>query len=250
MDGEHTARVKHGHYVGDKPSPEYYSWRSLKARCLNPNHPSHEAYSKIPLHPEWIYDFASFLLEVGPRPSKKHTIDRIKSELGYVPGNVRWATRQTQNRNRADNHWITANGETLCIEDWARHLSCSPQAIRLRIKRGWSEEKAVMIPVNPKLQAHNKKPAMKSTVRKGQVWAYQRTGCPPVIHVVTNIDDDYGESTSVFTKDGTANKSVILSGRGCNGTGLKHMEQGRDDAGTWTLLLDAQDSETLSSPVN
>lgn len=145
--------------MGDRPSPEYYSWRSIKARCLNSKHPSYPKYggAGIILDPTWADSFIAFLEYVGSRPSLRHTIDRIKPELGYVPGNVRWATRETQNRNRSDNRWITACGITLCLEDWARRLGCSTTAIRQRIRRGWTSERAVMTPPNPKLQVHNLK---------------------------------------------------------------------------------------------
>lgn len=148
---------KHGHYTGDKPSPEYYSWRSIKARCFNQNHHSFHKYggSGVIMHPEWANDFSSFFRDVGIRPSLKHTLDRKDSALGYIPGNVRWATSHTQNRNRSDNHWITVGEETLCLEDWARKLGCSPHAIRTRVKRGWSWERAVTEPPNPKLQSKN-----------------------------------------------------------------------------------------------
>ena len=157
MNQKHYAKIKHGHYVNDRPSPEYYTWRSIKARCFNIKHQSYGKYggAGITMDPIWKENFAEFLADVGPRPSLYHTLDRKINELGYVPGNVRWATRFTQNRNRSDNHWITANGEKLCLEDWARKIGCTQAAIRYRIKRGWSPEKAVTTPPNKKLQNNN-----------------------------------------------------------------------------------------------
>lgn len=150
-------KIKHGHYVGNKPSLEYYTWRSIKARCLNKNHHSYSSYggSGVLIYEEWINNFSLFFKDVGPRPTKKHTLDRIRSDLGYVPGNVRWATVETQNRNRKDNVWIEANGVVLCLEDWAKKLGCSHNAIRCRIKRGWAPEKAVTTPPNKKFQSKN-----------------------------------------------------------------------------------------------
>lgn len=150
-------KIKHGHYTGDRPSPEYYSWRSIKSRCLDPKHHSYHNYggNGIPIFDGWINNFEAFLKEVGLRPSPYHTLDRIENSKGYVPGNVRWVTQSVQNRNRSDNNWITANNITLCIEDWAKKLGCSPAAIRCRIKRGWSKEEAVTKPVNPKFQGSN-----------------------------------------------------------------------------------------------
>ena len=154
---KHLAKIKHGHYVNDRPSPEYYTWRSIKARCLNENHHSYPSYggSSVSMDPEWASDFSAFLRDVGPRPSLQHTLDREKNELGYVPGNVRWATRHTQNRNRSDNRWITVDGKTFCLEDWARKLGCTTSAIRGRVSRGWSWEQAVSVKPNPTFQKKN-----------------------------------------------------------------------------------------------
>jgi hypothetical protein len=40
------------------------------------------------------------LLNLGPRPTATHSIDRIDNERGYEPGNLRWATRSEQARNK------------------------------------------------------------------------------------------------------------------------------------------------------
>ena len=49
---------------------------------------------------EWRHDFAAFYAHVGPRPGPEYSIDRIDVNGNYEPGNVRWATRLQQARNK------------------------------------------------------------------------------------------------------------------------------------------------------
>jgi hypothetical protein len=85
-----------------KNTPGYVSWQHMKARCLKPNNKEFPSYGGrgVTIYPPWIASFAEFIAYIGPRPEGT-TLDRIKSDKGYVPGNVRWATRQEQNRNRS-----------------------------------------------------------------------------------------------------------------------------------------------------
>jgi len=75
-------------------------------------------------------------------------------------------------------------------------------------------------------------------IKVGQVWLYQRTDqvCAPVVHIVTKVESELAESTSVFTSTGKAHERCILSGIGCKGRGVKQMVAGKDSVGVWTLL--------------
>lgn len=80
----------------------------MLTRARNPNIwcASRYVLRGITVAPEWLpggdgHGYERFLAHVGPRPSEKHSLDRIDNDAGYVPGNVRWATQAEQVRNRA-----------------------------------------------------------------------------------------------------------------------------------------------------
>jgi DNA-binding CsgD family transcriptional regulator len=87
---------------GRTGTPEYITWASMKVRCYKPSNKNYVNYGGrgITVCPEWLDDFEAFLAYMGPRPSPKHSIDRIDNDGNYEPGNVRWADRYVQSRNR------------------------------------------------------------------------------------------------------------------------------------------------------
>jgi hypothetical protein len=92
---------KHGHTVG-RSTAEYRAWNALKTRCTNTNIPGYKYWGGrgITLCERWRDSFEAFLADMGPRPSPKHSLDRIDNDGNYEPGNCRWATASEQNRNQ------------------------------------------------------------------------------------------------------------------------------------------------------
>lgn len=72
------------------------------ARCENPNHPGWKHYGGrgIRVCSRWLLSFAAFLMDVGPRPSLRHTLNRIDPQGHYQPANVRWSTPEVQAKNK------------------------------------------------------------------------------------------------------------------------------------------------------
>lgn len=81
----------------------YISYKSMLERCYNSRHPRYADYGGrgVLVYFDWLGrdGFARFLAEVGRRP-KGLTLDRIRVEDSYEPGNVRWATPKEQANNR------------------------------------------------------------------------------------------------------------------------------------------------------
>lgn len=127
----------------------YRSYQSAKDRCTNPNNPKYEHYGKRVILFSFE-NFEKFLAHVGPRASKKYSLDRINNEGNYEPGNVRWTTHQSQCRNTRKNVLLTYQNETLCIAEWAEKLNLNQTTIRSRIRYGWTVERTLSTPINAK----------------------------------------------------------------------------------------------------
>ena len=100
-------KTKHGHRAGQKGdhrvTPEYTAWLEMNRRCNNPSFIGFANYGGRGIkvrYAKWRTSFETFLADVGYRPSKRHSLDRIDNDGHYEPGNVRWATRKQQAENR------------------------------------------------------------------------------------------------------------------------------------------------------
>lgn len=91
---------RHGQYL----SLTYRSWAAMLLRCTNPRTNGYENYGGrgIRVCDEWRRSYVAFRRDVGRRPSRRHTLDRIDPNGHYEPGNVRWATAKQQRHNRRD----------------------------------------------------------------------------------------------------------------------------------------------------
>ena len=128
---------------------EYTTYKGIKGRCYNTNNKDYPSYGGrgIKVCDRWIESFQNFYDDMGPKPSKKHSLDRIDNNGDYEPNNCRWANLEDQNNNRRSNKYITYNNETLTYAQWSRRLGGSDGIVHGRIKRGWDPIKAITTPV-------------------------------------------------------------------------------------------------------
>lgn len=137
-------RITHGlHHL-----PEYKIWASMCQRCYNPKATGYEDYGGrgITVAAEWKESFERFIKDVGQRPGPEYSLDRIDNNLGYFPGNIRWATRKQQQRNMRSNVILTHNGESYSISEWAEKYNMPRGRLTTRLSSGWPLELALTAP--------------------------------------------------------------------------------------------------------
>lgn len=113
--GESHSRFKHGM----SEAPEFKIWLQIQTRCYNPNTINWEHYGGkgIGMCARWRDDFMAFYKDMGPRPSPKHSIDRVRIHEGYSPSNCRWATPKEQARNTSRTAWVSLNGKRMSLAE-------------------------------------------------------------------------------------------------------------------------------------
>lgn len=136
---------KHGQAIPGARGPTYRSWECMKSRCLNQNDPSFKDYGArgIRVTDRWANDFEAFLSDMGERP-RGTSLDRIDVNLGYQPGNCRWADAKVQGRNRRSNRLVEWDGQTVTIAELSERTGTPYQRLHERIvRRGWDVLRAV-----------------------------------------------------------------------------------------------------------
>lgn len=114
--------IKHG-ALGTK---EYKTWLGIKYRVFNKNNKDYIKYNKLGMSQNLAKNFLAFLAEVGMSPSKEHQIDRINNKIGYFEGNLRWATREEQGRNKSNSYRIFIGQDKFdTLEEAAKHFDVS-----------------------------------------------------------------------------------------------------------------------------
>jgi len=123
--------------------PEYRIWINMRRRCSSPRHCQAYLYGgRVHVCKRWDESFEAFYADMGPRPSARHSLDRIDNEGNYEPGNVRWATPKEQARNTSRTRMLTVGDTTKPLVEWAEELGITPQALEYRLEK-WPPEVAV-----------------------------------------------------------------------------------------------------------
>lgn len=130
-------KIKHGHSMNK--TAEYRAWGAMINRCYNPieSKSKRHYYDKnITVCDRWLKSFDNFFLDMGKRPSDKHSLDRIDVYGNYEPNNCRWATIEVQANNKTINVWFEHDGVKMTQSNWAKLFNVNVNAIRFHLKKG------------------------------------------------------------------------------------------------------------------
>lgn len=106
--------LDHGHAKRSGYSPEYTSWLGMRRRCEDDGHNRYEFYKgKGITYPEEWKDFNVFLEDMGYKPDKSYSIERLDRDAPYSKSNCVWASSKTQANNKSNNILIIREGEPL-----------------------------------------------------------------------------------------------------------------------------------------
>jgi hypothetical protein len=120
----------------------YRVWLNMLGRCSNPNLPDWHNYGGrgITICDRWR-SFENFALDMHEGYGPELSIDRINVNGNYEPGNCRWATRSEQQRNQRVNRYLTYDGRTLLLVEWAEETGIRYSTLIRRADRGWPPER-------------------------------------------------------------------------------------------------------------
>lgn len=129
---------------------EYRAWSGMRDRCNRKGNAAWRYYGGrgITVCERW-QSFENFLQDMGLRPSRQHSIDRINTDGNYEPGNCRWATKKEQSNNSRANNIISFQGQQRTLAEWADHTGIPRNTIKLRQRRGWPIERMLSEPPRP-----------------------------------------------------------------------------------------------------
>ena len=134
----------------------YRIWKGVNDRCYYKNSIGYTNYGArgITVCDRWKNSFLAFkedmyqsyLDHVNEFGEKNTSIDRIDPNGNYEPSNCRWATNKEQGNNTRQNHYVTLNGETHTLSEWANITGIKYATIKRRIYvLGWNDVDAITI---------------------------------------------------------------------------------------------------------
>lgn len=160
LNAERAANLNRTH--GLCGTPEYITWAAIKQRCFDQGNAAFRLYGArgISMCSRWFYGEGGktgpecFLADMGPKPSPRHSIDRIDVNGDYEPNNCRWATHKDQANNCRTNVRVSYNGQMMGTRELSKLSGIPADVIGARLRYGWDVERAVTQRIGEKRTRH------------------------------------------------------------------------------------------------
>ena len=137
---------------GMNKTPEHNCYWAMKKRCYSKSHKSYSDYGGrgIKVCDRWLESFENFYADMGPRPTPKHSLDRIDVNGNYEPSNCRWASESEQCNNRRSTVYVVWNGVKMPFSIACLEANIPYHVVWQRMKK-WNTtfEEAVSKPYQP-----------------------------------------------------------------------------------------------------
>lgn len=122
-------------------------WSSMLRRCRDKNHICYKYYGErgITVCERWL-KFENFYSDMGD-PPELFSIDRINPNGNYDPSNCKWSSTKEQNGNKTTTIFMTLDGVTMNLTQWAKKIGVSPASLHHRVaKLGLPDDVAIKTP--------------------------------------------------------------------------------------------------------
>ena len=149
----HNKTIKKPIKHGMSKTSMYYTFSNMKTRCYDKGSKQYKDYGGrgIRICERWLNKengFENFMIDMGPKPSKVHTVERKDNNGNYEPENCYWGTRKEQNNNTRRNHYVEYDGKKQTLIQWSEEYGINYDILERRINQeNWSFEKAIMAPI-------------------------------------------------------------------------------------------------------
>lgn len=143
---ENMSRLKKTHGGWANNEKLFGVWIGIRKRCLSSYAHNYSDYGGrgITICDEWKDDYSAFKewsISNGYKEGMGLSIDRIDVDGDYCPENCRWADNLTQQNNKRNTIYISANNEKHSLKEWSRIREINYQTLYQRYKLGWNAER-------------------------------------------------------------------------------------------------------------
>lgn len=122
--------------------PLFAVWRSMLARCKNPNCKAYKNYGGrgIEVCERWG-DFENFILDMGEGYQSGLTLDRTDNSQGYYKENCRWVSYKTNCRNKRGNRVIDTPRGKMTVSEASETFHIGVTTLLYRLAHNWPKDK-------------------------------------------------------------------------------------------------------------